>query len=211
MAAGLYFAALVTDLLGLIWLAPKSRMLAEILFWFPLAPLLLAALGLLRALRHEPWFDPSASASAIGPGRRKWRGFAPKCRSGQSLVAAVRPCCGISGFGNTTNLAVLFGATAGARRDRAVGHSPDFRRYLPACHCPADRDSVAIGSGLCGVRIFYTTRSCRTKGVAQVCRCTNEVGKSGRRLPVATWRPKRTTMLSSYSHSIVPGGLLVMS
>ncbi len=62
-------AAAIVDIAGyFIWPALRGG-LASFLFWFVLAPLTVAATFLIDGLLHQPWFDPNATASQIGPSR----------------------------------------------------------------------------------------------------------------------------------------------
>jgi len=55
---------------ALYFQSPASqRGFAVFIFWFPLAPLLVAAFFLIDGLVHQPWFDPNAAPEEIGPSR----------------------------------------------------------------------------------------------------------------------------------------------
>lgn len=61
-----YGLALLADLAAFSS-SPANRHAAIVAFWLPLIELAPAAWLLFNGLRHEPWFNPDASAAQIGP------------------------------------------------------------------------------------------------------------------------------------------------
>lgn len=66
LALLLFLAMLLLDA-ALFAAVPGSRQSTGVLLLFPLAPLLVCAILLLRALWRQPWFNPAADAGSIGP------------------------------------------------------------------------------------------------------------------------------------------------
>jgi hypothetical protein len=62
-------AAIIGDAVFYFKLPPAQSGFAIFLFWFALAPLLVAAGFLIDGLLHQPWFDPNATPEEIGPSR----------------------------------------------------------------------------------------------------------------------------------------------
>jgi hypothetical protein len=65
----LYFTGLLADILLIAFDGPYYRFLWGCAFFIPLAPLGATAWLLIKALRHEPWFNPNATLEEIGPSR----------------------------------------------------------------------------------------------------------------------------------------------
>jgi hypothetical protein len=103
-------AAILADIIFYFNLPAGQSDFAIFLFWFPLAPLLVASGFLIDGLLHQPWFDPNATLEEIGPSRstigdyNKQAGMDATGRLSPEKLAAARPPLSRRRDGSATSL-----------------------------------------------------------------------------------------------------------